>query len=231
MRIVLSITLFFLSYITVAQYVVPIPTLIQHDNLIKANGGLKTAWFYPQNEMQVVGQFQKAEVGFSLPLNYNRKIINFFQGIGANSDRINTYNRQDIDITLEIFKDSILKKSVDAFYYEEFQVDTFYNVWQKDTTSYNFRTRFSLAEIGEYEAVVKISSKFMDTLFSSFSFKVISSNSKGYIEKASDNKHLRFSASKESFMGVGQVVPWAEAYQGQLDQVTRPSEYKSFYKA
>ena len=32
-------------------------------------------------------------------------------------------------------------------------------------------------------------------------------------------------------MGVGQVVPWAEANQGQLDQATRPSEYKSFYKA
>ncbi|MCE2742877.1 MAG: hypothetical protein LW701_04825 [Fluviicola sp.] len=231
MKILLSITLFFLSYITIAQYVAPIPTLIQLDNLTKANGGLKTAWFYPQNEMQVVGQFQKAEVGFSLPLNYNRKIINFFQGIGADSDRINPYNRHDIDITVEIFKDSILKKSVDAFYYEEFLVDTVYNVWKKDTTSYDFRARFSLAEVGQYEVVVKISSMFMDTLFSSFSFNVIPSNSTGYIEKASDNKHLRFSASKESFMGVGQVVPWAEANQGQLDQATRPSEYKSFYKA
>jgi hypothetical protein len=201
MKILLSITLFFLSYFTIAQYVAPIPTLIQLDNLTKANGGLKTAWFYPQNEMQVVGQFQKAEVGFSLPLNYNRKIINFFQGIGADSDRINPYNRHDIDITVEIFKDSILKKSVDAFYYEEFLVDTVYNVWKKDTTSYDFRARFSLAEVGQYEVVLKISSMFMDTLFSSFSFNVIPSNSTGYIEKASDNKHLRFSASKESFMG------------------------------
>ena len=75
MRIVLS------SYQVIAQYVAPIPKLIQHDNLTKANGGLKMAWFYPQNKMQVVGQFQKAEVGFSLPLNYNRKIINFFQSV------------------------------------------------------------------------------------------------------------------------------------------------------
>ncbi len=124
MRIVLSVTLFFLSYQVIAKYVAPIPTLIQHDNLTKVNGGLKTALFYSQNEKQVIGQYQKVEVGFSLPINYSQKIINFFQVASTNSDRINPYNRHDIDITVEIFKDSIFKKSVDAFYYEYFHLDS-----------------------------------------------------------------------------------------------------------
>lgn len=205
-----------------------LPKIISIDNVSKANGALITAFFLKNDEIK---KLEKFEVGFQLPKNFQTKIKGFFEGTSKKEDWINPFNRHDIDITLNFYVNGILEKTIDAFYYEEYKIDSIKNNWIIDTTSFNFRARFSPQKTGEYQVKVSISAKNCDSLLTKFSFNVIDGISKGYLEKGIHGRHFSFSETKKSFIGVGQVIPWSEAHNGKMDEVNRPSDFVPFYKA
>jgi len=221
------------------------PHVLSSFNISSNNETGQLAWYYPSRTPQKAKQFQKVEFGIELPTSINKRINAFLMQRDL-SDHLNPFNRHDIDITAKFFLqpkvDTSVRvidgqfikgpqvKKVDAFYYEEYRRDLANNKWWRDTTSFQFRVRFSPEQIGNYTMDVSIEIDGIETAKFSTYFTVTSSDHKGYLEQGKHYKHLRYSKSKSSFTGVGQVVPWAE-YEDwyHTDRASGPVKFMSFY--
>jgi len=194
------------------------------------------AWYYPDRTPQLVEQFQKVEYGVKLPTAINDRIVSFLTQDDA-TGTLNPFNRHDVDITATFHKmiengRSRQVKSVDAFFYEEFRRDLGNNKWRNDTTSFNFRIRFSPEEVGDYEVQISVAIDGAELAEMESTFKVMASEHKGFLEQGKNYKHLRYSKTKKSFTGVGQVIPWA-LYEDwyHTDKASGPVKFMPFYQA
>lgn len=181
---------------------------------LKANAHLKIdydpefqlAWYAP-NSVGVASHHEKLEIGLRLSADLQAEIANFFDNDPSNGDGINPYNRHDLDIQMTLFNNGNPIDKVDAFYYIPQVIAN--GDFADDTTSYNFRLRHAPRELGEYTAVIEllvagaILLKKVD-----IKFTVVPSSNKGYLEQGIHGRHMRYAKTKESFFGVGQVIPW-----------------------
>ena len=166
------------------------------------------AWFYPINSPQLAKRFEKVELGIKLPKAVIEKISEFLTGRGSNASGLNPFDRNDIDIEATFYSEGQIGKRNEGFYFEEFRRDLGNNRWVEDTTSYPFRIRHSPEFVGNYRVEVLINIKGLPVMYTSAQFTVVESDNKGFLEKGAHDKHMRFSKTKESFVGVGQVIPW-----------------------
>lgn len=166
------------------------------------------AWFYPDNSPKTAKQFEKVELGIHLPKIMMEQINLFLSGQGETELGLNPFDRNDIDIdALFKFNGNVVKRN-EGFYYQEFRRDLGNNRWWPDTTSYPFRIRHAPEFSGNYSVEVKINVKGLPLMYVSTEFFVEPSDNPGYLEQGINNKHMRFSKTQESFVGVGQVIPW-----------------------
>lgn len=174
---------------------------------LKEQGDL--AWFYPSNTPKTAQQFEKVELGIKLPKGVMDKIGLFLLGYGESAMGLNPFDRNDIDIEAAFIHDGKIVKRNDGFYYQEFRRDLGNNRWKDDTTSYAFRIRHAPEFTGDYQVDVTINIRGLAVFHVNTDFYVEASDNPGFLEQGAHNKHMRYSKTKESFVGVGQVIPWA----------------------
>ena len=190
------------------------------------------AWFFPAEKFLIAKKFEKMEIGISLPQSVNEKIQAFFNNSVRADYKINPFNRKDINIKVDFVQNGVLKHTSYGFYYEEFSRDLAHNIWQKDTTTYNFRVRFAPKEVGKYLARVHVEGKQISEMNLEFSFEVEESTNPGYLEIGENGKHMRFSESKKSFLGVGQDIPWPKWEDWEhLEKAIGPKPVQEMYTA
>jgi hypothetical protein len=209
MKLFSTIFFFFIPLVTFLQNYSPAkPQLIVSNAQESSFDSLKLAWFYPGEKMLVAQKFEKMEIGISLPRSLEEKIQAFFNESVRADVKFNPFNRHDISIEVEFLKNERSIHVSHGFYYQEYFKDLEHNTWITDTTNYNFRVRFAPPETGNYTARVVINVKNSEPISCSFDFIVEDSSNPGFLEKGENGKHMRFSGSQESFVGVGQDIPW-----------------------
>jgi|GEM_PF-3089405 len=166
------------------------------------------AWFYPKYTPKTAKQFEKIEFGIKLPKSVTEKISLFLTRIGTGDFGLNPFDRNDIDIEATFTHKGKIVKRNEGFYFEEFRRDLGNNRWKEDTTSYPFRIRHAPEFTGNYKVDVTINIRGLSVMYVSSEFFVESSENPGFLEKGRNSKHMRHSKTKESFVGVGQVIPW-----------------------
>lgn len=166
------------------------------------------SWFYPDRSPLQALQFEKVELGIKLPPSIQEKIKLFLNGSETGDNAINPFDRNDIDIDALFYVNGEQVKRNEGFYFEEYRRDLGNNQWRKDTTSYTFRIRHAPEFVGEYTVEVSIVIKGREPMSVKSNFTVSPSENKGFLEPGSHYKHMRFSKTKESFVGIGQEIPW-----------------------
>lgn len=187
------------------QYAAPKPKLITKADVPQSTEEMRVAWMFPQESFRMAKQYDKVEIGIDLPDSIKYRMHGFFNQ-QAGMETLNPFNRHDIDITVQFFVNGELEKTVDAFYYEEYQRNLSMGLWLEDTTAYNFRVRFSPKKKGEYTANILVEATGFPDISTSVNFNVVASDHKGLLERGLNHKHMRYSETKESFIGVGQVI-------------------------
>lgn len=200
--------LFFPFLAHLQGYLPASPQLISSKILTSPSEKLDVAWFYPQERKQVAKKFEKMEIGISLPQSLEEKIQAFFNESVRADIKLNPFNRNDLSIEVAFYKGERLLHVSHGFYYQEFSKDLERNTWSSDTTNYDYRVRYSPTETGDLTARISIKTKNDETITETFDFTVENSTNPGFVEKGENGKHMRFSGTKESFVGVGQDIPW-----------------------
>ena len=194
--------------------------------------GIQLSWICPESPYET-HKYAKTEIGVKIPYNWNQEIQAFFNGERNKEGRLNPFNPDDINIELQLFnEDGLLIDIRPGFYYEEYRKDLKKNLWIKDTTSFPFRIRFSPKESGQLLARVKVTIRNSGYFLNELAFKVLDNDSPGYLEIGSHGKHMRFSDSKKSFVGVGQDIPWPvwEDW-SRLDKAIGPQPIEAIYRS
>ena len=208
-QLILLIALSFLIGTGFAQSHRPAKPIVMNDFVINETsekGDL--AWFYPRHTPKTAQQLEKVEFGINLPKTVIEKINSFLSAEGETDMGLNPFDRDDIDIDAEFVHNGKIVKRNEAFYFKEFKRDLGNNRWWQDTTSYNFRIRHSPEFTGDYKIDVTINIRGLEVIRVSSEFFVEASHNPGFLEPGAHGKHMRFSKTKESFVGVGQVIPW-----------------------
>ena len=219
---------FFTSLFSAQELDVPLP-FVQNDNY---ENEIQLVWICPDKPF-VTNKLSKTEVGIKIPDKWNREILAFFNGETQKDQRLNPFNPEDIAIDLQLFnKDGLIIDSRPGFYFEAFEKDLENNVWIKDTTSFPFRIRFSPKEIGQVKGYVQLTIRNKTLFTKEFSFEVNDSDDPGYLEIGTNGKHMRFSDTKASFVGVGQDIPWPvwEDW-SRLDKAIGPKPLEAIYRS
>lgn len=198
-------------------------------NEISEKGDL--AWFYPRNSPQIAQQLEKVEFGVRLPKSVMEKINSFLSARGETDMGLNPFDRNDIDIEAVFMHNGKVVKRNDGFFYKEFRRDLGNNRWRKDTTSYSFRIRHAPEFTGNYDVTVTIKIRGLNTVQVNSTFSVDATDNPGFLEPGKHNKHMRFSKTKESFVGVGQVIPWVFDIGGRLDVAAGPVNFMTMYNS
>jgi hypothetical protein len=155
----------------------------------------------------------------------NDAIQNFFYNTHPLDDKINPYAYDPAIIgtpgwirVVGLFTSpSGVVKSVDAFYYKDYWVNSS-STWDQQNQSFPFRIRFAPDEEGDWLVEVKIYSSvgdyasgslFIDPCSASTGnghyFTCTPSNDKGYLEVGNYN-YLRFKDTHESFFAIGENI-------------------------
>jgi len=156
----------------------------------------------------LVTKLNKLELGLALPPKVMERINGYFSQSVRIQDPINPFDPEVIDIRADFYSNGNKERTCFGFYYREYQKDLSANRWREDTTSYPFRIRFAPKDIGAYKVVISIHVSGNEPIQFEQTFTVYSSYNQGYLEVGEHGKHMRFSDSKKSFLGVGQVIPW-----------------------
>jgi hypothetical protein len=192
---------------------------------------IKIASFYGEDSS--FKQNRKIEFGLALPQAINQQISSFFNQIGERETQLNPYNRADIDIEVMFDKGTEHMHKGAGFFYEEYVKDKLRNIWVKDTTSFPFRIRFSTPFIGSHHAEIqiKIRSKVLHVF--AFDFHVESGDVLGQLTQGKFGKHFKYEHTDQSFVGVGQVIPWSDmpSWGRPLDEPSRPKRFEVLYNS
>ena len=165
---------------------------------------VESVWFEPANTPGFVGRHHKLELGFNLSPIINRQIANYMTG----SNGLNPYNPNEIEISASFVSPAGISRVGFGFYYKPFIKDLRNDRMIEDTTTYNWRLRFSPDEDGLWNVKIKVnvSGKEIETI--SLTFVCVPSANKGYIahnpEKEKGlNRYLNYSETGETFYSVG----------------------------
>jgi hypothetical protein len=223
--------LFFAPILVISQtYQNPAPKLIKVQG--SSTPDIKVAWFFPADSFLVGRAFEKIEIGLDLPKEIDQRIDRFFKETGRREQTINPYNRKDLLVTADLKGPSGRLYTAQGFYYEEFRKDLARNKWIRDTTSYDQRLRFSLAEPGHYSVTINVQTKVHPSISVSFELDVTGSANPGYLQIGKNGKHLSFSGTGESFFGVGQAIPWTTWEEwAKADLASSPDKFEDLHIA
>lgn len=207
MKSILTVLLVVIFYSILGQNLNPYP--FQEDN--------KLAWFEPSDTPFEVGQYEKLEIGIALPDDIQYRIDNFINDINR-SKSINPFLEWEIKVTADFFLNGELIKTVDGFFYKEFERnlsskviyartwDPIGETYQREDANFNFRIRASLPKLGEYTCKITAQTKEQNISFAPFKLKVVNSENKGFIKVGKNNRY--FTLGGETFYFIGQNVQW-----------------------
>ncbi len=181
------------------------------------------AWFDPVATPGVVPQFEKLEVGVSLPQPIRDAIQAFI--LENSSDGINPYLSWEIQLKAQFEKQNSDKaweevKTVDGFYYQEYdRVVTGNNpksdFWIEKGESYNmpgksfnFRIRASFKNTGKYRCTIEAILPTDKVIACPFEFEVVASDNPGFVEVGENGRY--FTLGGETYFPVGQNVTWPD---------------------
>jgi hypothetical protein len=177
----------------------------------------KLAWFEPANSPYQVGQHEKLEIGIALPEDLQYRIDNFiFKGDSPKS--INPFLEWEIKVTAKFYHKSVLVKSVDGFYYKEFvrnmeNKNVYARTWeqvgesyQRKGSSFNFRVRASLPDLGKYTCKITAVTKEQTITFAPIELDVVKSTNKGFVQVGKNKRY--FTLGGETFYFIGQNINW-----------------------
>ncbi|MFK7787746.1 MAG: hypothetical protein AB8B56_21675 [Crocinitomicaceae bacterium] len=189
------------------------------------------AWFYPRSTSRTAQQFEKVEFGVRLPKSVMEKINSFLSANGETDMGLNPFDRNDVDIEASFVHNGKVVKRNEGFYFKEFRRDLANDRWWEDTTSYSFRIRHAPEFTGNYEVSVMIKIRGLEPIQVGSTFTVRPSDNPGFLEPGKYKKHMRFSKTKETFVGVGQVIPWVFDRSGELDEAAGPVNFMVMYNS
>ncbi|MCH2225108.1 MAG: hypothetical protein MK066_10100, partial [Crocinitomicaceae bacterium] len=231
--LIVSVMIFGAYYNAIAQeFTSPKAQIIKTVKVDASSETITAAWFFPTDHFLFAKQFEKVEFGIKLPASVQHKIEGYFRQDKSIEDRINPFDRHEIDITCELLHNGVKERTIDGFYYEEFFRDLRLQRWSSDSTSFPFRIRVAPKQIGEYVLKVKFEALGVQTTSFELNFEVEASTHKGLLEKGVNERHMRFSKSKEGFFGIGQVIPWTEWNSWrELPSLSKPGQFMPFYRS
>lgn len=174
-----------------------------------------------ENSLLVVKEFPststipkntKIELGVQIPLAAMEKVNNYIYNL-QNSDKLNPFDPQDIDIQATFERKSgsfwFEKGKQYGFYYRDYERDiSSANVnnwkWIEQEVENKFRIRYTPTEVGNWRVNITININGMGSFATlPYYFRVVESNKKGYLKIDSDDPKY-FSREGEWFYPVGQ---------------------------
>ena len=165
---------------------------------------VESVWFEPASTTGFVGRHHKLELGFNLPHLVNRQIANFLTG----NNGLNPYNPEDIEINAVFTSPTGIAHVGFGFYYKPFIKDLQHDRMIEDTTTFNWRLRFSPDEDGLWNAKINVvvSGSLIETIL--LPFVCVPSANKGYITHSPEkekglNRYLNYSETGEKFYSIG----------------------------
>lgn len=174
-------------------------------------------------------KFKKLEVGIVLPNDLRSKVENFTQK--RRGSLLNPYLEWEIKVFIEFIPPNS-KKSIfiDGFYYKDYKSfmsselpepanknsysnEEYANLgeWTEQKSDYHFRVRFSPDKVGDWMYKIHIKTKDDEIVSPLKSFKVIPSDSKGYISIGRNRRYLELNDS--TFYPIGGNIPWPATYE------------------
>lgn len=195
------------------------------------------------SDINEILKLKKFELGVELPMGILEKVNNFVNDVNT-AEKINPYLDWDLRVVAEF---TFLNYPLPNGEFEQIEIDGFYSKdfssqmtdilptpnnnsyyedweywqlgsWSEITSEYPFRIRFAPPIIGDWQCVVKIYAGTDIYESNSFNFKVVESNSKGYVHAGSNGRFL--SLGTETFIPIGCNMPWpatTEAHDPELD--------------
>ena len=160
------------------------------------NSSYYLKWLEPSTNVKEVGKHEKLELGLVVMEGVDNKINEFIEK-GKNG--LNPYNPEDISVEIKFISPTYQERIIYGFYYESFiRTD---ESWEKQSTKYNWRIRFSPDEIGKWTFSVKIITKERTIESLGAKFNCIESTNKGVLKKDNNSgRYLCLSESNEPFL-------------------------------
>ena len=162
------------------------------------------------NDLDVVVKLDKFEIGIELPADILTKVNNYVLENASvpNSEKLNPFLDRELKIVAEFTSNapSNITKTVDGFYYREYERNVPNRVWDDQHTNYQFRIRYAPPSSGKYTCVVKFYVNNILTITSNpFDFKVVESGNPGYVKKHRNGRN--FALGNNMIFPVGQNLP------------------------
>lgn len=142
-------------------------------------------------DLSNVLRYKKLELGISLPADLQVKIDRFINN--TSGEQINPFLEYQIDVEIEFTHvASGTVKSIDGFYFRDFERNDLTNDWVPKPTNYPFRVRFAPPLNGKWTAQLKIKKDgFVLNEANEFVFNVFESGDPGYVTVHNNNKNLQ----------------------------------------
>lgn len=171
-----------------------------------------------------VKQFEKIEIGFSLPAVFEAAVENPRKGLNPfDPDKVNV---------VAVFSNGARSDTVYGFYYREYIRDAstikavYENYpqpkWNEEFTEYKWRVRFATGQTGNWNVQIKVQVHARPTVtyvIDPFSFNVVPSQRTGFLATGADKLHFTESNGNKSFFLLGQDIAWpdGERFRGAAD--------------
>jgi hypothetical protein len=171
----------------------------------------EVAFLTPNQNTPFVGQFEKLEMGLTLPAVVEQQVNDF---INNGSGGLNPFDPDQISVEA-VFTNGFISIKQYGFYYQEFHRDLSDlqgpAVWVNDPTPYHWLIRMSPPNTGIWHCTINIylnGASIPDYSVQNIFFNCVPSSNPGFLEVGQDNRHLRFSKTQQSFFAIGQNIAW-----------------------
>jgi hypothetical protein len=136
-------------------------------------------------------RYKKFEIGIKLPQEIQDAVDNYL--LDLTGDKINPFLENELDIEIKFkHQSSGQTKSIDCFYYREYQRNSSLTDWDELPTEYDIRGRYAPPINGKWEAYVVIKVAGVPYMESQvFLFNVIESGDPGYVKVHENNRNLK----------------------------------------
>nr|WP_294859237.1 T9SS type A sorting domain-containing protein [uncultured Fluviicola sp.] len=159
------------------------------------------------DDLNKIAKWKKLELGVQIPSIMNTWIKNFILKIPS-SVQLNPFVDWDTDVeAVFTYIEGNYSKTIDAFYFENYQHNSNDDWNAIGAAGYPFRLRFSPPQTGEWSCVINIKIHGIVTYSSNpFTFNVVDTGAHGYV-KVHDNKR-NLELDGKIIMPIGQNFPY-----------------------